>query len=102
MLLCLLTDVYQEKWKMGFPSAGWNLNWPAEGSLTQANLQRFHFCGEELSVTGAVFPGSATSLGPVTGSCRQVLLPVLSLLFLLIPISYHMRQLSTQVCLGPK
>lgn len=43
---------------MGLLSVDWNLNWPAEGSLTQANLQRFHFCGEELSVRGAVFPGS--------------------------------------------
>lgn len=81
MLLCLLTDVCQEKWKMGFLSADWNLNWPAEGSLTQANLQRCHFCGEELSVRGAVFPASTIppllSLGPV--------------LFLLIPISYQMQ-----------
>lgn len=54
---------------MGFPSVDWNLNWPAEGSLTQANLQRFHFYGEELCVRGAVFPGSTMppllSPGPV-------------------------------------
>lgn len=46
---------------MGLLSVDWNLNWPAEGSLTQANLQRFHFCGEELSVRGAVFLHHATS-----------------------------------------
>lgn len=67
--VCFFVYLYQEKWKMGFPSVDWNLNWPAEGSLTQANLQRFHFCREELSVRGTLFPGSTVPPLPVAGFC---------------------------------